>query len=223
MMWSLSPQPRPSRPGHAVRRTRRRSPCLPWTSWRRRRSSGRPWLEGPRRPSKPWRRRRRATSAEAVLKQPLRLMTLRRPAGAARTAPPGHSLKLRPVRATRLAPPGQLQKESGGGAQEHPTDHVEVETLVLKPPRAEVEGIAEEETVQEAPVVEGATVPGPAEARDESTVAVVPVPTAQGGVTAVVELPDSSEEYGDSMDIDPAAAASAATHMSEGRHHGVPP
>ena len=37
----------------------------------------------------------------------------------------------------------------------------------------------------------------------------------QGGVTAVVELPDSSEEYGDSMDIDPAAAASAATHIAE--------
>jgi hypothetical protein len=34
-------------------------------------------------------------------------------------------------------------------------------------------------------------------------------------VTAVVELPDSSEEYGDSMDIDPAAAASAAAHITE--------
>ena len=41
------------------------------------------------------------------------------------------------------------------------------------------------------------------------------MPTAQEGVTAVVELPDSSEEYGDSMYIDPAAAASAAAHIAE--------
>ena len=41
------------------------------------------------------------------------------------------------------------------------------------------------------------------------------MPTAQEGVTAVVELPDSSEEYGDSMDIDPAAAASATAHIAE--------
>src|SRR6185295_7429717 len=46
-------------------------------------------------------------------------------------------------------------------------------------------------------------------------VAVVPVPTAQGSMVAVVELPDSSEECGDSMDIDPAAAASAAAHIAE--------
>ena len=52
----------------------------------------------------------------------------------------------------------------------------------------------------------------------------------------VVQLPDSSEEYGDLMDIDPAAAASAAAHIaefasasadvleagtSEGPHHGA--
>ena len=34
-------------------------------------------------------------------------------------------------------------------------------------------------------------------------------------MVAVVELPDSSEEYEDSMDIDPAAAASAAAHIAE--------
>ena len=90
------------------------------------------------------------------------------------------------------------------GAQERPTDHVEEETLVLEPLRAEVEGVAEETTL-EAPVVEGAPVSEPTEARDEGIVAVVPAPTAQGCVAAVVELPDSSEEYGDSMDIDPAA------------------
>ena len=68
---------------------------------------------------------------------------------------------------------------------------------------------------QGAPVVKGAPVSGHAEARDEGTVAVVPVPTAQGSVAAVVELLDSSEEYGDSMDIDPTAAASAAAHIAE--------
>ena len=64
-------------------------------------------------------------------------------------------------------------------------------------------------------MVEGAPVSEPNEARDEGFVAVVPVPMAQGSAVAVVELPDSSEEYGDSMDIDPAAAASAAAHIAE--------
>jgi hypothetical protein len=113
---------------------------------------------------------------------------------------------------------------------------VEVETLVLETLRAEVEGVAEEETALGALAVEGASVSEPTEARDEAIVAVVPAPTAQGSVVAVVELPDSSEEYGDSMDIDPAAAASAAAHIavfasagadvleagtSEGPHHGA--
>jgi len=126
--------------------------------------------------------------------------------------------------------------ETGGGAQERPADHVEEEALVLEPLRAEVEGVAEEETAQGAPVVEGAPVSEPTEARDEGIVVVVPVPTAQGSVAAVVELPDSSEEYGDSMDINPAAAASTAAHIvefasanagvleagtSEGRHLGA--
>ena len=42
--------------------------------------------------------------------------------------------------------------------QERPADHVEVETLVLEPPRAEVESVAEEETALGAPGVEGAPV-----------------------------------------------------------------
>ena len=106
---------------------------------------------------------------------------------------------------------------------------MEVETLVLEPPRAEVESVAEETAL-------GA--PGgwkePTKARDEGIVVVVPVQTAQGSMVPVVQLPDISEEYGDSMDIDPAAAASAAAHIaefasasvevleagtSEGRHH----
>ena len=87
-----------------------------------------------------------------------------------------------------------------------------------------------------APGVDESPVSEPTEARDEGIVAVVPVPTTQGSMVAVVELPDSSEEYGDSMDIDPAAAASAAAHIaefasanaevlkagtSEGPHHGA--
>ena len=51
--------------------------------------------------------------------------------------------------------------ETGGGAQERPADRVEEETLIFEPSRAEGEGVAEEETAQEAPVVEGAPVPSP--------------------------------------------------------------
>src|SRR6185436_15811211 len=105
--------------------------------------------------------------------------------------------------------------ETGGGAQDRPADRVEEETLVFEPSRVEGEGIAEEETAQEAPVAEGAPISEPTEARDEGLVAVAPVPTAQGSAAAVVELPDSSEENGDSMDIDPTAAASAVAHIAE--------
>ena len=84
--------------------------------------------------------------------------------------------------------------------------------------------------------MEGAPVSEPTEARDEGIVAVVTVQTAKGSMVPVVQLPNSSEEYGDSMDIDPAAAASAAAHIaefasanadvlevgtSEGPHHGA--
>ena len=47
------------------------------------------WLEGPRRPSKPERRRMEAASARVVLRRPLRLMPSRGPAGAVQMAPPG--------------------------------------------------------------------------------------------------------------------------------------
>ena len=108
-----------------------------------------------------------------------------------------------------------MEGETGGDARERPAGQAEEDTLIHEPPRAEGEGVVEEETAQEAPVVEGAPISEPTEARDEGIVAVVPVPTAQGSAAAVVELPDSSEEYGDSMDIDPAAAASAAAHIAE--------
>ena len=107
-----------------------------------------------------------------------------------------------------------IEGETGGGAQERPAGQAAEETLVFEPSRAEDEGLTED-MVQEAPGVEGAPISEPTKARDEGTVAIVPVPTAQEGATAVVELPDSSGEYGDSMDIDPAAAASAAAHIVE--------
>ena len=84
--------------------------------------------------------------------------------------------------------------------------------------------------------VEGAPVSEPTEAQDEGVVVTVPVQTAQGIMVPVVQLSDSSEEYGDSMDIDPATVASAAAHIaefasasadvlevgtSEGPHHGA--
>ena len=55
----------------------------------------------------------------------------------------------------------------------------------------------------------------PAEARDEGVVAAVTAQAATEGVVPVVQLPDSSEEFGDSRDIDPAAAASAADRIAE--------
>ena len=137
--------------------------------------------------------------------------------------------------AASAARPATLE-ETGGDVQEYLASQAEAEALIPEPPRAEVESVAEEETALRAPGMEGAPVSEPTEARDEGIVMVVPVPTAQGSMVAVVELPDSSEEYGDSMDIDPAAAASATAHIaefasasagvleagtSEGPHHGA--
>jgi len=127
---------------------------------------------------------------------------------------------------------------------------MEVESLVPEPPRAAVEGVAEEEeSAPRAPVVEETRVLVPAEAQDEGIVAAmmaqaVTAQVATESVIPVVQLPDNSEEFGDSRDIDPAAAASAADKIaeftsacaevldvgtSEGPHHraivqsGVPP
>ena len=111
-----------------------------------------------------------------------------------------------------------------------------METLVPEPLRAGVEGVAEEESAPRAPVVEESRVSVPAEAQDEGVVAAMTAQVATESVIPVVQLPDSSEEYGDSMDINPAAAACAATHIaefasvgtdvleagtSEGPHHGA--
>ena len=43
----------------------------------------------------------------------------------------------------------------------------------------------------------------------------VTVQAATESVIPVVQLPDSSEEFGDSRDIDPATAASAADKIAE--------
>jgi len=90
-----------------------------------------------------------------------------------------------------------------------------VETLVLEPPRAGVEGVAEEEAAPGAPAEEKTCVPEPAGARDDGVVAAVTAQAAPKNVVPVVQLPESSEEYGDSRDIDPTAAASAADRIAE--------
>jgi hypothetical protein len=106
-------------------------------------------------------------------------------------------------------------EETGGDVQEYLASQAEVEALVPEPPRAKVEIVAEEETALRAPGMKGAPVSEPTEARDEGIVAAVPVQMVQGSMVPVVQLLNNSEEYGDSMDIDPTAAASAAAHIAE--------
>ena len=112
-----------------------------------------------------------------------------------------------------------------------------VTTLVPEPPRAGVEDITEEEeSAPRAPVAEETRVSVPAEARDEGVVAATMVQAEPESVVPVVQLPDSSEEFGDSRDIDSAVATSATDKIaeftsaceevldegtSEGPHHGA--
>ena len=107
-----------------------------------------------------------------------------------------------------------VEEGSRGGAQERPASQAEVETLVPKPPRAGVKGVVEE-SAQRAPMVEETRVLVPAEAQDEGVVAGVTTQAAKECVILVVQLPDSSEEFGDSRDIDPAAAASTTDKIAE--------
>ena len=128
------------------------------------------------------------------------------------------------------------EEGAGGDAQENLASQTEVETLVPEPPRAGVEGVAEEESAPRAPVAEETRVSVPAEARDEGVVAAMMAQAAPESVVPVVQLPDSSEEFRDSRNIDPAAAASTADRIaeftsaceevlnagtSEGPHHGA--
>ena len=66
-----------------------------------------------------------------------------------------------------------------------------------------------------APAVEETCIPKPAGARDDGVVAAMTAQTALENEVPVVHLPESSEEFGDSRDIDPAAAASAADRIAE--------
>jgi len=112
-----------------------------------------------------------------------------------------------------------IEGGSSGGAQERPAGQAEVETLVPEPPRAGVEGVVEE-SAQRAPMVEENRVLAPVEAQGVGVVAVMAAPTvmvqvATDIVIPAVQLPDSSGEYGDSRDIDPAASASTADKIAE--------
>ena len=104
---------------------------------------------------------------------------------------------------------------AGGDAPECPDSQIEVETLVLEPPRAGVEGVTEEESAPRLPAVEETCVPEPAKAGDEGVDAAATAQTAPVNVVLVVQLPESSDEFGDSWDIDPAAAVSAADRFAE--------
>ena len=73
----------------------------------------------------------------------------------------------------------------------------------------------EEEPAPGAPAKEETCVSEPAGARDDRVVAAVTAQAAPENVAPVVQLPESSEEYGDPRDIDPAAAASAADRIAE--------
>ena len=69
-------------------------------------------------------------------------------------------------------------------------------------------------------MVEETRVLAPGEAQDVGVVAVIVALTVTAQAVMditipVVQLPDSSVEYGDSRDIDPAAAASAADKIAE--------
>ena len=72
-----------------------------------------------------------------------------------------------------------------------------------------------EESAPRAPAVEETCVLEPAGAQDDGVVAAVTAQIVPENVVPVVQLPESSEEYGDSRDIDPAAAASAVDWIAE--------
>ena len=69
-------------------------------------------------------------------------------------------------------------------------------------------------------MVEETRVLAPGEAQDVGVISVMTAPTVMAQAATdiaipVVQLPDSSGKYGDSRDIDPAAAASAADKIAE--------
>ena len=68
---------------------------------------------------------------------------------------------------------------------------------------------------QGVPVVEEARIPEPTRAGDEGAVTAATTQMAPGKKEPFVELPLSSDEFGDLRDIDPATAASAADRIAE--------
>ena len=73
----------------------------------------------------------------------------------------------------------------------------------------------EEESAPRAPAMEETCVPEPARAKDEGVVAAATTQTVSENVEPVVELSLSSDEFRDSRDIDPTAAASTADRIAE--------
>ena len=169
-MWCSLPQLRPSKPGHAARRTRRRSPCLLWISRRRPRGYGRPWLEAQEEEGDAGQSGAEAAAPAADAEE------------TSQGGVDGAALAVTGVDAGQGNAASAAQPdtggETGGGAQERPADHVEVETLVLEPLRAGVEGVTEEESAPRALAVEETCVPEPAGAQDDGVVAVVTAQTA---------------------------------------------
>jgi hypothetical protein len=92
---------------------------------------------------------------------------------------------------------------------------MEMETPAPEPPSAGVEGVMEEESAPRVPAVEKTCVPEPAEAGDKGVVAVATAQTAPVNMVPVVQLSESSDEFGDTRDMDPATAASAANRFTE--------
>ena len=70
----------------------------------------------------------------------------------------------------------------------------------------------EVESAPRAPVVEETRVPEPARAGDEGAAAAATAQTVPENMEPVVELPLSSDEYGD---VDPATATSGAARIAE--------
>ena len=82
-----------------------------------------------------------------------------------------------------------------------------------RPPSPSPRGLGSR--VSGALVVQESRVLELARAGDEGAVTAATAHTAPGNVEPVVELPLSSDEFGDSRDIDSAAAASAANRIAE--------
>ena len=70
------------------------------------------------------------------------------------------------------------------------------------------------ESAPRVPVMEETRVPEPAGARDQGAAVAAMAQMVPENVEPVVEPPLNSDEFGDSRDIDPAAAASAADRIA---------